>query len=92
MEQDEILAKMRNIVANNQHYSTWTVSTPHLVMLVNSSIEAEREVNRELVAALKKTQHALSRAGATLRHPAKYVKDALKAADAALNKAQGEKA
>ena len=43
MTQEEVLAKMNNIIANNRHYSTWTVSTPHLVMLVNSAIEAERE-------------------------------------------------
>ena len=57
---------------------------------VRKAVEAEREVNRELVEALKTTRHALSRAGATLRHPAKYVKEALSVADAALNKAQGE--
>ena len=43
MTQEEVLAKMNNIIANNRHYSTWTVSTPHLVQLVNSAIEAERE-------------------------------------------------
>ena len=52
--------------------------------------EQEEMVLRELVEALKTTQQALSRAGATLRHPAKYVKEALSVADAALNKAQGE--
>lgn len=34
-EQEKILAELRNIIANNQHYTTWTVSTPHLVALVN---------------------------------------------------------
>ena len=43
MTQNEVLAMMHDIIANNQHYSTWTVSTPHLVMLVNKAIEAERE-------------------------------------------------
>jgi hypothetical protein len=43
MKQDEVLSMMNNIIAENRRYSTWTVSTPHLVMLVNSAIEAERE-------------------------------------------------
>jgi hypothetical protein len=34
---------LKSIVHSNQHYTTWTVSTPHLVQLVNSSIEMERE-------------------------------------------------
>ena len=41
--QEEILTELRHIVANNQEYTTWTVSTPHLVALVNKCIEAERE-------------------------------------------------
>jgi hypothetical protein len=43
MKQDDVLSMMNNIIAQNRHYSTWTVSTPHLVQLVNSAIEAERE-------------------------------------------------
>ena len=43
MKQDEVLSMMNNIIAENRQYSTWTVSTPHLVMLVNRAIEAERE-------------------------------------------------
>ncbi len=43
MKQAEVLSMMHDIVAENQQYSTWTVSTPHLVMLVNRAIEAERE-------------------------------------------------
>ena len=41
--QKEILTELRNIVANNQHYTTWTVSTPHLVALVNKFVQDERE-------------------------------------------------
>ncbi len=41
--QEEILTELRNIVANNQHYTTWTVSTPHLVALVNKFVQDERE-------------------------------------------------
>jgi hypothetical protein len=43
MTQDEILAALREVVAANNQYTTWTVSTPHLVALVNLAIERERE-------------------------------------------------
>jgi bacteriorhodopsin len=43
MTQDEILEAMRKVVEENTHYTTWTLSTPHLVLLVNLAIEQERE-------------------------------------------------
>jgi len=43
MTQDEILAALREVVAVNNQYTTWTVSTPHLVALVNLAIDRERE-------------------------------------------------
>ena len=43
MTQDDILKKLSDIIRRNQNYTTWTVSTPHLVQLVNSAIEMERE-------------------------------------------------
>ena len=43
MNQDEILAMLRKVVAENSHYTTWTVSTPHLIALVREVIEQERE-------------------------------------------------
>jgi hypothetical protein len=43
MTQDEIIKALRKVVEENQHYTTWTVSTPHLVLLVNLAIEQERE-------------------------------------------------
>jgi len=43
MNQNEVLAMLHDIIAGNQQYTTWTVSTPHLVMLVNKAVEAERE-------------------------------------------------
>ena len=36
------------MAANNQ-YTTWTVSTPHLVALVNLAIEREREACAKIV-------------------------------------------
>ena len=43
MTQDEVIETLRKVVAENTHYTTWTVSTPHLVLLVNLAIEQERE-------------------------------------------------
>ena len=43
MTQDEVLATLHRVVAENMNYTTWTVSTPHLVALVNLAIEQERE-------------------------------------------------
>jgi bacteriorhodopsin len=43
MTQDEILTALHKVVQENTHYTTWTLSTPHLVLLVNLVIEQERE-------------------------------------------------
>ncbi len=43
MKQDEVLSALHKVVAENMNYTTWTVSTPHLVALVNLAIEQERE-------------------------------------------------
>lgn len=43
MTQDQIIAVLHKVVAENQNFTTWTVSTPHLVALVTHAIEAERE-------------------------------------------------
>jgi hypothetical protein len=43
MTQDEILDALYKVVQENKHYTTWTVSTPHLVALVKLAIEQERE-------------------------------------------------
>jgi len=59
MKQAEVLSMMHNIIAENRQYSTWTVSTPHLVMLVNRAIEAERE------ACAKMVDHILKEGGGT---------------------------
>ena len=50
MTQDEVIFRLKLIVNGNQHYTTWTVSTPHLVMLVNSAIEMEREACSQAAA------------------------------------------
>jgi hypothetical protein len=43
LTQDEILDALHKVVQENKHYTTWTVSTPHLVALVKLAIEHERE-------------------------------------------------
>jgi hypothetical protein len=43
MTQDEVLKELRDVIAGNQQFTTWTVSTPHLVELVNRAVKAERE-------------------------------------------------
>lgn len=43
MTQDQVIQVLQKVVAENQNYTTWTVSTPHLVALVNHAIKAERE-------------------------------------------------
>ena len=43
MTQDEILEALHKVIQENKHYTTWTVSTPHLVALVKLAIEKERE-------------------------------------------------
>jgi hypothetical protein len=48
MTQDEILETLHRVVQENKHYTTWTVSTPHLVALVNLAIEHEREACAEI--------------------------------------------
>ncbi len=48
MTQDEILEALHKVVQENKHYTTWTVSTPHLVALVNLAIEQEREACAKL--------------------------------------------
>ena len=51
MKQDEVIFRLKSIVHGPQDYTTWTVSTPHLVMLVNSVIEMEREACAKILDA-----------------------------------------
>ena len=49
MTQDEVLATLHKVVAENMNYTTWTVSTPHLVELVNLAVEQEREACAKVI-------------------------------------------
>jgi hypothetical protein len=52
MNQDEVLATLHRVVQENKHYTTWTISTPHLVALVREVIEQEREACAKMCDAL----------------------------------------
>jgi hypothetical protein len=43
MTQDQIIQVLHKVIAENQQFTTWTVSTPHLLALVTHAIEIERE-------------------------------------------------
>jgi predicted choloylglycine hydrolase len=43
MKQEEVIQLMRKVIKESEYYTTWTVSTPHLVELVKRAVEAERE-------------------------------------------------
>jgi len=43
MTQEEVIQLMRKVIKESEYYTTWTVSTPHLVELVERAVEAERE-------------------------------------------------
>ena len=60
MTQDEILAALREVVAANNQYTTWTVSTPHLVALVNLAIEQEREACAKLADEIDPVWESIS--------------------------------
>ena len=49
MTQDEVLATLHRVVQENKHYTTWTLSTPHLVALVREVIEQECEAIAQMI-------------------------------------------
>ena len=51
---DEILETLRQVIAGNQEFTTWTVSTPHIVALVKRYVEAEREACAKVCDELSK--------------------------------------
>jgi len=59
MTQDEVLKELRSVIATNQQFTTWTISTPHIFELVNRAIKQERE------ACAKFVDHILKEGGGT---------------------------
>jgi hypothetical protein len=65
MTQDEILETLHRVVQENKHYTTWTVSTPHLVALVNLAIQKEREACAKIVEEHAKVHAKLEKSPIT---------------------------
>ena len=60
MTQDEVIQLMRKVIKESEYYTTWTVSTPHLVELVERAVEAEREAILDLVDSYAKNNTDLA--------------------------------
>jgi hypothetical protein len=65
----ELTTELKEIIANNTHYTTWTVSTPHLIALVNKVVADERE-------ACAKVADEWIRA---YEHPSRVIAEAIRA-------------
>jgi len=76
LTQDEILDALYKVVQENKHYTTWTVSTPHLVALVKLAIEHEREACADIADRLprtyRETKEAHERATLEPFHPSRF--------------------
>ena len=55
MKQEEVIQLMRKVIKESEYYTTWTVSTPHLVELVERAVEAEREACAKMCDAEEET-------------------------------------
>lgn len=49
MTEDQLAVKLKKIIVNNSAFSTWTVSTPHLLLLVEQAVAEEREACAKIV-------------------------------------------
>jgi hypothetical protein len=63
MTQDEVLKELHSVIAGNQQFTTWTVSTPHLVELVNRAVKAEREACAKVCDGLADTHEKMNQWG-----------------------------
>ena len=43
MTEHQIIQMLHKVIAENTNFTTWTVSTPHLVALVDHAVKQERE-------------------------------------------------
>ena len=62
MTQDEVLETLHRVVQENKHYTTWTVSTPHLIALVREVIEQEREACAKVCETMARRTNDIRRA------------------------------
>jgi hypothetical protein len=58
MTQNEVLAELRKVIADNQQFTTWTISTPHIVELVNWAIKQEREACAKVCEEMRPSKPA----------------------------------
>ena len=61
MKQDEVLQTLREVIEEAKNFTTWTVSTPHLVELVKRTVEAEREACCAIVWGLCESDNVAQR-------------------------------
>jgi hypothetical protein len=43
MTENQMKGRLHKIIAENSEFTTWTISTPHIMLLVKQAIEEERE-------------------------------------------------
>jgi hypothetical protein len=43
MTENQMKVRLHKIIAENSEFTTWTISTPHIMLLVKQAIEEERE-------------------------------------------------
>jgi hypothetical protein len=51
MTRDEVVSLAREALKHDPGYAAWTLSTPHLEMIVNNAIKAEREACAKIAEA-----------------------------------------
>jgi hypothetical protein len=60
MTENEMKVKLHKIIAENSKFTTWTISTPHIMMLVQQAIEEEREACAKVCDELDASEWAES--------------------------------
>ena len=43
MTENQMKVRLHKIISENSEFTTWTISTPHIMLLVKQAIEEERE-------------------------------------------------
>ncbi len=56
MNKNELTGRLKAIIERNSEFTTWTVSTPHLLMLVEEAVKEEREACIKLLEDFSQTR------------------------------------
>jgi len=67
MTENQMKVRLHKIISENSEFTTWTVSTPHIMLLVKQAIEEEREACAQLVEDFELVYPGLSRCGNAIR-------------------------